>query len=793
MKIAFKNFLTMLRRYRTASVLNIAGLTLALTSCYVIASQVIYNLTYNRAIPDADRILLVSPLWIGGSYSDLSPRPVTGQTARECPEVEAVGTMVPYGDTEHVWTKVNDYHFERFDVDESLLSPSMTALCSFRAVEGDLQTLAEPDHILLSQRLAERMGVHAGDAVYLPDPEGMTGEKPVRCVTVGAVFADFPRNTLFGRTELIEALGDDAYADNSNWGSASFIRLRAGADPRPFADRWMQNYEAWAHAERNTALLEHWDNGETEPGLHLLPLDELFYDRTIDDAVFEKGTVATTAVLIVLALVIFAVALINFVNFFFALIPVRLRAVNICKVFGASQTTLRTSFLFEAAGLVLLSLGCAAYLMLAVQESPVADFVTAPLALADNLRTLAAIGVAAVVMALTAAFYPAFYITRFNASLGVRAGFAGSRAGRRLRMLLAGAQFTVSIVLIALAAIFFLQYRYMIRFDAGFDRERIVTFSSSPEYARRWEAATDYLLQHPDVEGVTQSSRPMIGRSQSWGTKFNDREIFVTAYGVRHDFMEVIGVPLLDGEPLPPYAPGDGLSPALVNRCLQERTEAKTGDRLYTCTIAGVVEDLYVLPLRESLSPMAWYRDDPQQMTEFYLRLRAGADVAGVFDHIRASVEALSPGDDEPEIAFLNRRIEALYGSTRRETIIVALFALTAIVISLMGVFGIILFETQHRRREIAVRKVFGASTGSLIGMLDRQYAAILLGSGLAAAPVIAVIARRWLEQFAYRIAVGWWVYAAAFAAVALPVLLLVTLRSRRAAEEDPAKVMQNS
>jgi len=792
MKIAFKNFLTMLRRYRTASALNIAGLTLALTSCYVLASQVIYNLSYNRAIPDAGRILLVSPPWVGGSHSDLSPRPVTEQTARECPEVEAVGTMVPYGETGHVWTKVNDYHFERFDVDESLLSPSMTALCSFRAVEGDLQTLAEPGHILLSQRLAERMGVHAGDALYLPDPEE-EGDKPVRRVTVGAVFADFPRNTLFGRTELIEAIDDDAYADNSYWGSASFIRLRAGADPRPFAERWMQNYEAWARTEHNTALLEHWAAGEADPGLHLLPLDELYYDRTIDDAVFEKGTVATTAVLIVLALVIFAVALINFVNFFLALIPVRLRAVNICKVFGASQTTLRTSFLFEAAGLVLLSLGCAAYLMLAVQESPVADFVTASLTLADNLRTLAAIGVAAVVMALAAAFYPALYITRFNASLGVRAGFAGSRAGRRLRMLLAGAQFAVSIVLIALATLFFLQYRYMVRFDAGFDRERIVTFSASSEYARRWEAATDYLLQHPDVEGVTQSSRPIIGRSQSWGTKFNDREIFVTAYGVRHDFMEVIGVPLLDGGPLPPYTPGDGECPALVNRCLQERTEAKIGDRLHTCTIAGVVQDLYVLPLRETLSPMAWYRDDPQQMTEFYLRLRAGADVASVFDRIRASVEALSPGDDEPAIAFLNRQVEALYGSTRRETIIVALFALTAIVISLMGVFGILLFETQHRRREIALRKVFGASTASLVGMLDRQYAAILLGSFLAAAPVIALIARRWLSQFAYRIAAGWWMYAAAFAAVALPVLLLVTLRSRRAAEEDPAKVMQNS
>lgn len=177
----------------------------------------------------------------------------------------------------------------------------------------------------------------------------------------------------------------------------------------------------------------------------------------------------------------------------------------------------------------------------------------------------------------------------------------------------------------------------------------------------------------------------------------------------------------------------------------------------------------------------------------FYLRLRAGADIEAACDYIRKAVSELAPDCEVPEIHLLDEMVAKFYETTKKQTVIVSLFALLAIVISLMGVFGIVLFETQHRRREIALRKVFGASTGGMIGMLNRRYLLILGVSFLLAAPAGAWAGERWLTQFASRIGIPLWLPFAAGAAVVVLTVGLVTFRSWHTASENPAKVMKDN
>ena len=131
-----------------------------------------------------------------------------------------------------------------------------------------------------------------------------------------------------------------------------------------------------------------------------------------------------------------------------------------------------------------------------------------------------------------------------------------------------------------------------------------------------------------------------------------------------------------------------------------------------------------------------------------------------------------------------------MYNSTKKSTIIIGLFAMLAVVIALMGVFGIVMFETQHRRSEIAIRKVYGAERGQLVGLLNNHYVGLVLVSFVIAAPVAWWIVQRWLEQFANRIAMPWWVFVAALTAVLAVTVALVTLRSWKAAGENPAEVV---
>jgi putative ABC transport system permease protein len=140
---------------------------------------------------------------------------------------------------------------------------------------------------------------------------------------------------------------------------------------------------------------------------------------------------------------------------------------------------------------------------------------------------------------------------------------------------------------------------------------------------------------------------------------------------------------------------------------------------------------------------------------------------------------------------FFNQAIGNLYSTTKRSTVITALFALLAIIIALMGVFGIVMFETQHRRREIAIRKVYGADRGILISMLNNNYVKLVLAGFLVAAPVAWIIVTRWLEQFANRITVPWWVFIASLMAVLALTVALVSLRSWKAASENPAEVVR--
>lgn len=205
------------------------------------------------------------------------------------------------------------------------------------------------------------------------------------------------------------------------------------------------------------------------------------------------------------------------------------------------------------------------------------------------------------------------------------------------------------------------------------------------------------------------------------------------------------------------------------------------------------MRDVRLLPVSDPSVYSAFLCDRTDGFYTFYLRLRKGADIEAACEYVRRVVAELAPDADEPSVGLLDAAVARFYEATRRRTIAITLFALLAVVISLMGIFGIVLFETQHRRREIALRKVFGASTAGLIGMLNRRYAAIVALCFLVAAPVAALVAERWLSQFASRIELPLWLFAAAGAVVLLLTVALVTLRSRSVANENPSHVMKTN
>ena len=808
MKIAFKNFLMTLRRYKVASLLNVLGLTLAFVVFYIIASQVWFTLTYNHSLKDADRTYLISPAFGGGGndgkveWSTNSPGALAYEAAAQFPDAEEVASISPYPGIRRVWVKKDEFHFDSFNDYVYQGTANIPTFLGFECLAGDFSQLKNPNTVIMACSEAEKLGVGVGDVIYFEGGKYFDDGKPTHPQTIVAIYEDMPDNTMFKDWKIMQNDEGVHTSGNNNWNYANFVRIREGADYDAYIEIFKNRYAEWflgmaqewmtEDPEEKAMIQEELESGAQVLETRLVRVDNIYYGGNFkQNSNFRTGTVSTAVILSSIAFIIVLIAFINFINFFFALVPVRMRAVNICKVFGASQGTLRWNFLFEAIGLVLISMALTLYLMVAIQDSFITNYSICSLALSDNIPVIIMVVVLMVLLAVIAALYPAFYITRFNASLGVKGGFAQSATGRRLRSVMVGAQFTVAMILIIVTAVFFLQYRYMINYDLGFDRSNIVTFVSW-DLRDRSETVIERLQQHPDVENVTSSSAQIFRNGQTWGRAYNGTEYVLRPNAVRWNLPAFFGFEIVDGVGFTPSSGERG--EMIIMKSFNREVGIPIGYHLDDdLTVVGVIKDVRLTSLAKNDDHHAFYCNNDTYQGYYYIRLRAGTDVEAFADYVVKLTKELAPAADEAELYFLEEWVESLYEQTKKDMVLIGLFAILAIVIALMGVFGIVMFETQHRRSEIAVRKVYGATTRQIVEMLNLRYVWIVGGCFVVAAPVAWYITSRWLESFANRIAQPWWLYIAALVIVLAVTVGLVTLRSWRAATENPADVVKSN
>ena len=807
MKIAFKNFLMTLKRYKVASLLNVIGLTLAFVAFYIIASQVWYTITYNGKFPNADRTYLISPDFGGGNdgeiqWSTNSPGNLAYVAAEQFPYAEEVASTMPYPRINRIWIKRNEYTMEPFNEYVYQGTANVPVFFGFECLAGDFSQLKEPNTVAMARSKAEKLGVGVGDVIYFEGGRLHDDGKPTIQQTIVAIYEDMPKNCMFSHWSIMQN-DEGVYTEgNNNWNYSNFVRMREGADLDTYIEIFKKGYADWFLGmaqewiakvpEKGALIKEEIENGVHILATRLVSINNLYYTEFYDSGNFKTGKKHTPIILGSIAFIIVLIAFINFINFFFALVPVRMRSVNICKVFGASQWTLRWNFLFEAIGLVLLAMALTFYLMIVIKDSFITNYSICSLALSDNIPLIVMVVVLMVLLAIVAALYPAFYITRFNASMGVKGGFAQSAVGRRLRSIMVGVQFSVAMILIIVTAVFWRQYRYMINYDLGFDRENVVTFASW-DLGTRYETVVERLQQHPDAMDVTTSAVNLFHCNQMWGRMYKDKEYVVRANPVRWNFLDFFGFDVVEGSGFTPSSAerDEIVMMSRMHRDIGIPLGYKEGNQY---PYVGIIKDVRLTSLTQDDEYYAFYcAEADSRMSHFYIRLLAGADVKAFADYVKNLSKELAPAAKEPELYFLEEWVESLYQQTKKDMVLIGLFAGLAIVIALMGVFGIVMFETQHRRSEIAVRKVYGATTSQMIGMLNLRYVWIVVGCFVVAAPVAWYVTSRWLESFANRIAQPWWLYLLALVVVLAVTVGLVTLRSWKAATENPADVVKSN
>lgn len=794
------NFLTVFRKYKTSSILNILGLTAAFAALYIILVQVHYDLTYNQKIKDAERVYAFqTPEWDNeGSYMSWISRPLAENSISGSPLVECFGTGgIGNNLSEQDFSITQDGSIKELKLWNTTVSMGWLDAFSFETTSGNLKDLEKPNTTAISESAAKRYGIKLGDVLYV----GLTPANAKKQWTISAIFKDYARNTDLNKIELIFNIGEENLNNASEWSYAYFIKLKSVKDVSAFCEHAMNKQR-----EQMTALGAVGE--ELESNLkriipRLVPITESYFD-TVGRHQGRQGNEATTYTLLAIAVLVVVIALINFINFFFALVPVRIRSVNTKKVFGCSVLHLRMGFIGEALATVFISLILAWCCVDLIKSSHIANYISAPLNLSLNPAILILTLTIALFIALAGSVYPSFYITSFPAAMVLKGSFSASKSGKRLRTLLIGLQFTISMGLIIGTLLIKSQHSFMMNYDMGFNKEMLLSGYIPRKIANTVETRESFsnkLKQNPQIQDVAYGAGELVAESRmGWGRTFKGKRINLQCMPVSWNFLEFMGIQMEEGRSFTredEFKEGGTMIP---NRQAAKEYEITMEDRVPghdgPTDVAGICADFNFKPLQYGISPFVFYvfGKNPWSMpNHMYFRTTENADIPAVIEYVKNTIVEFAPDTrkDKMEINFFDQELGEQYAAEQRLTTLVTLFTILSILISLMGVFGLVLFETQYRKREIGLRRVHGATVAEILNIFNLKFVKIVAVCFVIAAPLSYLAIDRWLNTFSYRTPMHWWIFATALLIVLAITVALVSLRSLKAATDNPVDAIK--
>ncbi len=372
-----------------------------------------------------------------------------------------------------------------------------------------------------------------------------------------------------------------------------------------------------------------------------------------------------------------------------------------------------------------------------------------------------------------------------------------SPQGKKLRTALVGFQFVVSIGLIIAALFMQVQNSFLRGVDTGMETEQVMVAQLTPEIiTKHRHTLEEQLREGPQIVQVAYAGAVFgtgdqatmgFGRQNKLGEMINFDVIQAS-----WSFPEVLGLKVVEGRTFRPEDEQKDRESYVFNQTAGRLLDLHEGDPVDGAPVGGIVADYNYKSLRVGIDPMAivvnlGFADDWMS----FLYIRFSGDPQPAMEHVRRTVRAIDP-TFPVEFQFFDAVFNETYQKERKMTGLITGFSLLAVIISLVGVFGLVVFETQYRKKEIGVRRVHGATVGEILAMFNRRFVWIVAICFLVAAPLAWYGITEWLGNFAYRTPLHWWVFACSLLVVLLITLLTVTVQSWRAATENPVESLKS-
>jgi putative ABC transport system permease protein len=789
-KIAWRN----LTKHKVFSFINIFGLATGIAAFWLISLYVVDEWNYDRYNLKADRIFRVVQhgTWNGGKFNlAVTSPPYAPALKNDYAEVQDAIRIDAEGG--------GKITFGEKQIDEGgmlFTDKGFFNLFTHHFLSGDPNTaLTKPQSIVLTKTLAEKLFGNTSDAL---DKTVLIENNPS---TVTAVIEDVPANSQFTFSALRSL--PDGYTDSwSNSHIYTYVLLKNHNDFKKIqtgSDTFFNKYLKGAL-------------GAMQYNMELQPLTSIHLNSSLDYELGNNGNITYVYVFAVVALLILVIAVINYVNLTTARSSIRIKEIGVRKVIGSSKKQLIMMFFAESVLFALIAALIAAvmvqFLLPYFNQLSGKNLVLLQFGLS---KTVVVFILFAFATGILSGLYPALFLSGFR-TIAAMKGQMGSQAATIIfRKSLVVFQFVITIVMIVGSCIIYRQLHYVMNKDLGFNRAQTLTFHISDKSVRTKIAAIkSQLLQNPAVEAVGIAGNP-IGNNDIGSSNFNigadgkanSESKMVENLIIDEEFIPTLQVKLAKGRNFSPDMSTDRQESIIVNQTLVNemgwkdaigrsvRVGVDDKGKVISRKIIGVVKDFNTYSLQHKVAPMMLYlpltANDEDNM---YIRIGKN-NIPATLDYI-SKVYGRFDIENKVEFHFLDQNFANQYQSEQKQGNILFIFTILAISIACLGLFGLVTFTAEQRVKEIGIRKVLGASVTSIVTLLSKDLMKLVVIATLIASPLAWYGMSKWLQSFAYRVDINWWIFAIAGILAVIIAFVTVSVQSIRAANANPAKSLKS-
>lgn len=784
----------MFRRYRLATLLNLLGLGIAIATFYLFMTQVIYNRTYNHNIYNHEQVyrLEINSNLFGDAWGCKICRPFI-TILKDIPQIKDVTYISPYSNQMEI--KVGE---RTLTVPVFYMGKPGIEFFTGKLISGSSETwgIGTGATAIASRSLAEKIfgTANAAGKTFVSDNNGET-----TIVTVVGVSEDMPDNcTLPNGLYIYDK--ENGLTDWSEWSYDIYVRLDHAADTEKVSRALKLGFMKSNGVSEEQE--EQFDK-EVKMKFRLTQVDDIYFTGI---GLKDKGNRNLVNVLTVASIFVLFIAMLNLLNFSLSEIPMRMRGINTRRVMGASIGSLRMKMIMENVLFAFVGLIIGLLLIVVFQRNEACiKLVSGDIDFSSHWVLTIVMVVAALIVGALSAVIPAFYSTSFTPAMVLKGSFGLSPRGRQLRMTIMAVQFCVAFALAIYIGVMTCQSSYIFNSDYGFNKDEVFYTRLSNEGLTKKDAIRAELKKLSFVESVGFAQKAVGSGDEymGWGRGSDSHQISLQVVPCDYEYLRTMGLKITEGRD---FRESDSKTGAYVlnQTAMEQYNWLVVGDSIgrqnnwgsmSNYIIVGVCNNFKLKSMRKDNSRIAVafivMGPDMEQWGDrcfqIFVRVAKNQDKIAAKRRIAEVINKID-GSEKYDMKFLNDDLQQTYVDEFRFISQVKLFAIICIIITIIGVFSLTMFETEYRRKEIAIRKVMGSSVGAVVRLFAMRYAVPLVASFVVAAPLGWWLSQQWLQSFAEHTPIYWWLLPIAFIIVSAVVILTVVVQSWRVATANPVE-----